>query len=249
MRASTTSRPSASCTSSAQPGAAHHGRGLGRQSVDQPVGGQHPARGMGKPRHRRARNADERAHHVSGRPARRSHHPPALRRRRKGARSLRREVRRLVPARRPDQGRAPSPVHALRRRQLHRVHAGHALSADRRAQIRQAGARPRDHLRHRSLRRAQGRAGLGRFDHALESQRRPAARPARSRAATPAMPSSTTGSSPASPTSTTCASAGRRRCGPLTPASRARPTGPPVDRPRWSRRRSPTSSPASARSS
>ena len=29
-------------------GAAHHGRGLGRQSVDQPVGGQHPARGHGK---------------------------------------------------------------------------------------------------------------------------------------------------------------------------------------------------------
>jgi putative proteasome-type protease len=63
--------------------------------------------GWEKPRHRRARNADERAHHVSGRPARRSHRPPALRRRRKGARSLRREVRCLVPARQPDQGERP----------------------------------------------------------------------------------------------------------------------------------------------
>ncbi len=52
----------------------------------------------------------------------------------------------------------------------------HALSADRRAQIRQAGARPRHHLRHRSLRRAQDRPDLDRLDHALEPQRRPADR-------------------------------------------------------------------------
>src|SRR6516225_9376574 len=57
------------------------------------------------------------------------------------------------------------------------MHPGHTLPADRRAQIRQAGARSRDHLRHRSLRRAQGRTGLGRFHHALKSQRRPANRP------------------------------------------------------------------------
>ena len=46
-------------------------------------------------------------------------------------------------ARRADHRPADAPVHDLRRRQLHRSHRGHALPADRRAQIRQAHPRPR----------------------------------------------------------------------------------------------------------
>ena len=57
-------------------------------------------------------------------------------------------------------GERAAAVHDLFRRQLHRVHDRHALSADRRAQIRQAGPRPRHHLRHRPLRRAQDRPDL-----------------------------------------------------------------------------------------
>ena len=61
------------------------------------------------------------------------------------------QFRRLVPVRRPDQGLADAAVHGLPRRQFHRMHHRHALSADRRAQIRQAGARPRHALRRRTL--------------------------------------------------------------------------------------------------
>src|SRR5262249_38146112 len=60
-----------------------------------------------KSRDRRDRDADERAHHVSGGAARRSYHPTALRHRGQGARSLGRQIRRLIPAGRPDQGERP----------------------------------------------------------------------------------------------------------------------------------------------
>ena len=50
------------------------------------------------------------------------------------------------------------------------------VSADRRAQIRQAGARPRHQLRRRSLRRAQDRPDLDGLDHAVEPRRRHADR-------------------------------------------------------------------------
>ena len=67
------------------------------------------------------------------------------------------QVRRVAPVRRPDQGRAAAALHDLLRRQLHRMHHRHALPADRRTQVRQADARPRHHLQHRPLRRAQAR--------------------------------------------------------------------------------------------
>lgn len=53
-------------------------------------------------------------------------------------------------------GGPAAPVHDLCRRQFHRMHAGHALPADRQAQIRQAGARPRRRLRDGDRRRAEG---------------------------------------------------------------------------------------------
>ncbi len=57
------------------PGEAHHGDRIRRQSVDQPVGAQHPDRRLRQPGDRRARNADERADHVPGGAARRPRHP------------------------------------------------------------------------------------------------------------------------------------------------------------------------------
>ena len=54
--------------------------------------------------------------------------------------------------------------------------AGRALPADRRAQIRQADPRPRGQLHDRPLRRAEDRPDLDGFDHALEPRRRPADR-------------------------------------------------------------------------
>ena len=85
-------------------------------------------------------------------------------------------LRRLVPVRRPDQGLADAAVHGLHRRQFHRMHHRHALPADRRAQIRQAGARPRHALRRRTVRGAEDQPDLDGFDDALQSRRRPADR-------------------------------------------------------------------------
>src|SRR5260370_40084784 len=56
------------------------------------------------------------------------------------------------------------------------MHRRYALSADRRAQIRQASARPCHQLRNGYLRCAQSRAGLHRLDHAIEPLRRHADR-------------------------------------------------------------------------
>ncbi len=53
------------------PEKADHGDRFGRQSVDQPIGGQHPDRGLREPGNRRTRDADERADHVPGGAARR----------------------------------------------------------------------------------------------------------------------------------------------------------------------------------
>ena len=80
MPASTTSRPSASCTSS-KARRAHHGDRQRRQSRDQPVGAVDPDRGLEDPAHRRDRNPDERADHVPGRPAHRPRHPRGARHR------------------------------------------------------------------------------------------------------------------------------------------------------------------------
>ena len=132
-------------------GRADHGNRLFRQSVPQPVCGLDHDRGRRKQGIRRARNADERAHHVSGRAAHRSRGTPHPRHRSQCTRCGRREIRRFVPVRWTDQGRTHAPVHDLHRRQLHRMHHRHALLADRRAQIRQARARPRHALRRRAL--------------------------------------------------------------------------------------------------
>ena len=96
-------------------GRAHHGDRLGRQPVDQPIGGEHPARGLENPDDRRDRNADQCSDDVSGRAADRTRDPPAARHGRRGTGGLRREIRRLLPVRRTDQGRAAAAVHALLR--------------------------------------------------------------------------------------------------------------------------------------
>ena len=93
----------------------------------------------------------------------------------RGAEPVRR-LRRDDPARRPGQGRPAAPVHDLLGRQLHRGDRRHALSPDRRAQIRQADPRPLDHGRDRARRRPEARPDLDGFDHPLEPQRRPADR-------------------------------------------------------------------------
>ena len=111
------------------------------------------------------------------RAARRPRHPHLARDRRQGARSVRCDVRRFLSVRRTDCRRTHAAVHDLFRRQFHRMHHRHAVPADRRAQIRQAGPRPRRRLRHGSLRCAQGRPDLHRLDHAVEPQRRHADRP------------------------------------------------------------------------
>ena len=134
-----------------QAGRTHHGGRDRRQSRRQPVGAVDPDRGHRGPHHRRTRDADERADHVPGRPAHRPRHPPGASDRRSRAEIRGRQLRRVVPVRRPDQGLADAAVHGLHRRQFHRMHHRHALLADRRAQIRQAGARPRHALRRRTL--------------------------------------------------------------------------------------------------
>ena len=123
------------------------------------------------------------------RPACRPRHPHLARDRRQGARSVRCDVRRILSVRRPDRWRAHAAVHDLFRRQFHRMHHRHAVPADRRAQIRQAGPRPRRRLRHGPLRCAQGRPHL----HRLRPCGRTSASACRSISwscgATPAMPS------------------------------------------------------------
>ena len=126
-----------------QPGRAHHGDRRLRQPVAHPIGRLNRDRGLGEPGDRRARDPDERAHHVQGGATHRARDPHAARHRGRGAGSVRGQVRPRVPVRRPDQGREAAAVHDLRRRQFHRVHGRYALPADRRAQIWQAGARPR----------------------------------------------------------------------------------------------------------
>ena len=152
-------------------GRAHHGDRVGRQSVDQPVGRQHAARGLGKPGDRRDRDADERADHVPGRAARRVA-PSARFTIDEGealeASDVKFDVSFLLGGQ--IKGERPRLFMLYSAGNFIECTPGHALSADRRAQIRQAGARSRDHLRHRPLRCAQGRAGLGRFHHALESR-------------------------------------------------------------------------------
>jgi putative proteasome-type protease len=75
---------------------------------------------------------------LSRRAAHRARHPACARHRRQGAGGREAPLRRVVPLRRPDQGRAHAALHDLCRGQLHRMRAGRAVPADRRAQIRQA---------------------------------------------------------------------------------------------------------------
>ena len=195
-----------------QAGRAHHGDRQRRQSCDQPVGAVDPDRRARGPPHRRDRNASECADHVPGGTAHWPGDPQRSRHRRRRAAVRGHQFRRLVPVRRPDQGLADAAVHGLPGRQFHRMHHRYALLADRRAQIRQAGARPRHALRRRIVRSAQDQPDLDGFDDALQSRRRPADRCAGGARRRSATPISTIASRRASRISTICARAGRRRC-------------------------------------
>ena len=77
---------------------------------------------------------------------------------------------------RPDQGRRDGAVPDLQPGQFHRVRARHALSADRRAEIRQAHSGERPGVRHRPLRGGQAGADLVLDDHAQQCRGRGAVR-------------------------------------------------------------------------
>ena len=126
-----------------------------------------------------ARTADDHRHaeHVQGGAVPRPRHPRGASHHRRGTRAGHaRLVRRVDAVRRSGQGRPAAPVHALRRRQLHRGDDRHALPSDRRAQIRQADPRPLDHRRHRPRRSVEARADLDGLDDPFEPRRRPADR-------------------------------------------------------------------------
>ena len=138
----------------------------------------HPDRGLREPGDRRGRDADERADHVPGGAARSA---AAIRE----VNAIDGKALQSEPTSTSTSRSCSAARSRAARLRLFMIYAAgnfiecthrHALPADRRAQIRQADPRPRGHLRHRPLRRAEDRPDLDGFDHALESRRRPADR-------------------------------------------------------------------------
>ena len=97
---------------------------------------------------------------------------------RRGAAGAGCPLRHLPDAGRTDRRRGAAAVPGLRRRQFHRGDGGHALPADRRAQIRQADPRPRGELRHADRRRREAGDDQHGQHAAVQPDRRHADRPA-----------------------------------------------------------------------
>ena len=178
MPASTTSRPSASSTSSSSRASAswRSHRRQSRRSASRSLS-YAAAKASENPETGEIETLMTRAEHVQGGAAGRPRHPQGLRHRRQepGRAQQSTSTCRLLFGGQIKGGKmrlfmiysAGNFIEAHRR---------YALSADRRAQIRQADPRPRRELQHRPPRRPEARPDLDGFDHALEPRRRHADR-------------------------------------------------------------------------
>ncbi len=198
---------------------------VGRQPVAHPVGHQQRQRRRRESRDRRARDADERADHVSGGAAHRPRHPhrcTASKARCWKSSDVKFDLSFLFGGQ----------IKGERMRLFMIYSAGNFIECTVDTPYLQIGE-------HKYGKPVLDRAitydidlydalkiglDLGRFHHALQSQRRHAARYPGGAARRLRRPNSTIASSRASPISTICASAGRRRCAPPTTTFRARPT-------------------------